>query len=379
MVLRRCEVVVYAEHFTALQIQSILLDKSTIKDYAYILHNKDTKEDGSIKKEHFHIMLRFKSPCDSNFIAKWFDYVNDSNVSKIKGRWNDALKYLTHLNSPDKFQYDFADVFANFDYSKQIEKTDYADRKTEIIQGIINGDIREYNYYEYIDGEEYVKYKNVMDSAFKYRIDKIKGSDRDMQVIYITGASGTGKSTYAKVIAKQKGYSVAESSGSNDPLDGYAGQDCLILDELRPECMGLSDLLKMTDNNTQSTVKSRYRNKVLECKLIIITSILPIEEFFRRCFASDNEPIAQLERRCKTYIRMDKKQMYIRLFDDIDMKYSEEIISKNPVADMFKSKHLDEKQKIAFIEDLLGVEVDVNNTYSQEELSWESESDIPFK
>ena len=47
----------------------------------------------------------------------------------------------------------------------------------------------------------------------------------------------------------------------------------LILDDLRPSCIGLSDLLKMLDNHTSSSVKSRYYNKVLECKLIIITSI----------------------------------------------------------------------------------------------------------
>lgn len=39
----------------------------------------------------------------------------------------------------------------------------------------------------------------------------------------------------------------------------------IILVDLRPSCMGLSDLLKMLDNNTSSTVKSRYKNKVLEC------------------------------------------------------------------------------------------------------------------
>ena len=93
-----------------------------------------------------------------------------------------------------------------------------------------------------------------------------------MNCIFITGASGTGKSTYAKQIASENNLSVYISSGSNDVLDDYQGQDCIILDDLRPSCMGLSDLLKMLDNNTASTVKSRYKNKVLECKMIIITT-----------------------------------------------------------------------------------------------------------
>ena len=129
-------------------------------------------------------------------------------------------------------------------------------------------------YHENITIEEYDKYKKSIDNAFKYRTDIMKGVKRNMECVYITG-----KSTYAKMMCEDKGYSVFVSSGSNDVLDGYTGQDCIILDDLRPSCMGLSDLLKMLDNNTASTVKSRYKNKVLECKLIIVTSVLKIDEF----------------------------------------------------------------------------------------------------
>ena len=55
-----------------------------------------------------------------------------------------------------------------------------------------------------------------------------------MNCIFITGASGTGKSTYAKQIASENKLSVYISSGSNDVLDDYQGQDCIILDDLRP-------------------------------------------------------------------------------------------------------------------------------------------------
>lgn len=88
-----------------------------------------------------------------------------------------------------------------------------------------------------------------------------------MEAMYFYGDSGTGKTTYAKQLCEKKNYSYFVSSGSNDVLDGYAGQDVIILDDLHPSSVGLSDLLKMLDNNTASTVKSRYYNNVLECKL----------------------------------------------------------------------------------------------------------------
>lgn len=48
------------------------------------------------------------------------------------------------------------------------------------------------------------------------------------------------------------------SSSSKDLLEGYARQDCIIFDDLRPSCMGLSDSLKM--HNIASTVKKTYES-----------------------------------------------------------------------------------------------------------------------
>ncbi|MFT2804469.1 tRNA methyl transferase PRC-barrel domain-containing protein, partial [Candidatus Phytoplasma asteris] len=78
----------------------------------------------------------------------------------------------------------------------------------------------------------------------------LKGIERNMECVFITGMSGSGKTTLAKKIAKDKNYQTYISSGSNDVLDDYQGQECIILDDLRSNCLGLTDLLKMLDNNT---------------------------------------------------------------------------------------------------------------------------------
>jgi hypothetical protein len=44
------------------------------------------------------------------------------------------------------------------------------------------------------------------------------------------------------------------SSGGKHPLDNYAGQECIILDDLRDTTYDFQDLLKLTDNNTDSLV-----------------------------------------------------------------------------------------------------------------------------
>lgn len=228
----------------------------------------------------------------------------------IKGRWGDALAYLTHSNAPKKHQYDPAAVVSNFAWEKEAAEAKKIKELEEVIDKIDSGEIRLFNYTDYMTANFYAKYRRQIDTAFKFRNDRLKSKEvnRNMRCIYIMGGSGTGKTTYAKEYAKKLGYSTFISSGSNDPLDGYAGQDCIILDDLRPSCMGLSDLLKMLDNNTASTVKSRYFNKVLECKLIIITTTLDIESFFKNVFSEENEACKQLKRRCDLVVEFPQDE-----------------------------------------------------------------------
>ena len=81
---------------------------------------------------------------------------------------------------------------------------------------------------------DYVKYGKQIRTAFEYRLKRLERMvDRKMDVIYIYGNSGTGKTTYAKMIAQEKGYEIFTSSGTNDPFDGYKGEECVILDDLR--------------------------------------------------------------------------------------------------------------------------------------------------
>ena len=168
-----------------------------------------------------------------------------------------------------------------------------------------------------------------------------------MEVIYIQGESGSGKTTYAKKYAEKNNFSVYISSGSNDVLGDYKGEDCLILDDLRPSVMGMSDLLKLTDNHTSSTIKSRYRNKsIQECQLLIITSILNMKEFFNKVFTEEEEPIKQLQRRCKTNIRMTKDRIYISFYDEIKDSYTEEIVMENKICSEYEKMTYNNKDEI---------------------------------
>lgn len=352
---KTCEIMQQLDYMTLEQLEKGL-DHNAVKDYAYILHDKDENENGEAKKPHWHICLRFKDSVPTKSICDWFG-ITENYINKIRGRFADALAYLTHKNAPEKYQYLDEEVKSNFDFKKEVEtlnskKVDIA-RREEIVELITNGIIREYNYYEYITAQEFDKFKKSIDNAFAYRKDKLEGSDRNMQVIYIYGKSGTGKTTYAKELAQQNDYSYYVSSGSNDLFDNYKGQDCIILDDVRPNNMELSDFLKILDNHTQSTVKSRYKNKLLECKLMIITTSLSLDCFFRGLYSDSIEDSAQLRRRCELVIKMTNLTMSTYLYQPESGKHIYVSTYDNPVAGLFTVKDKTKEQAQEYVDNLL--------------------------
>lgn len=127
--------------------------------------------------------------------------------------------------------------------------------------------------------------------------------NRNLEVVYITGQSGSGKTFYAKYLSQKLGFDYFVTGSGDDILDGYDKEECLILDDYRAKTMRFAEFLKMIDNNTNSSVQSRYFNKDLSnCKLIIITSIKPPNELYK-ITSDDNEdneePREQFYRRLK--------------------------------------------------------------------------------
>ena len=330
------------------KLSEILEAKShVIKNYAYIIHDKDlyTKADesrnpkhkaGEFKPAHIHLVLKFErsQPQKTKYICKWFNLA-ENFVSKINGSFEDAVLYLAHINAPDKAQYDVKNITANFDIQTVIDNADSKDKLSNIVDRILSGEIREYNKTTEIDTKllVYPDSLRVIENAFKVRAEYLQNtqSERKTTCIYICGQAGAGKTTLAKKIADIHDMDYYISSGSNDILDGYCQQPCLILDDIRPSALGLSDLLKLLDPHTACSIKSRYKNKYVNCSLIILTSVLKIDEFYHNVFEHEDEPINQLKRRCKFYIKMDYDFIKIREWNDFSMEYGKERVYINDI------------------------------------------------
>lgn len=309
MYLKQCEVESRVEFFKC-DIQETIKSHKTIKKWAYILHDKDDTA------PHYHIYLNFgNSGIDTKQVAEWFG-LQESQVNKVKGRATDMLLYLTHGNDSqqNKYQYSPSEVIANFDF------------ETEIKNAKILGDFDKYsygkqlNYIHSLPVSEQVSAYRQLDTLWKNHCKWLSmQTDRNISVMFITGKGGTGKTTYAKQIMKDRyGDDYCISSASNDPWQDYLGQKGMILDDSRDKNFeNFSDFLKIIDNHTSSSVASRFNNKVFNGELIIITSSVPLRYWYKGknskglFFSLENEDFVQLYRRITCYVEVKKDEILV--------------------------------------------------------------------
>ena len=305
MQLRHCEIVCDVDKMPV-DIQETIMKYKTIKQWAYIVHDKDDT------RPHYHIYLNFgKSSVDTSMVGKWFGLA-DNFVNKIQGRKTDMLEYLTHGNESQKhkYQYSPSEVISNFDFEVEIEESK------------IIGDFKMYSYAQQI---AYINTLPIFEKAKAFtQLKKLwelecqcltLQTDRNMKVVFVTGKGGTGKTTYAKKMLERLNLDYCVSSSSNDPFQDYMGQRAMILDDLRDRSFELEDLLKILDNNTKSSVKSRFNNKVFNGEMIVVTSSVPLHYWYSRYKTKNNEEsLEQLYRRIGCYIFVSTD--VVKVYDD---------------------------------------------------------------
>ena len=337
---KTCEVMQYWDHMDCNEIAVIISRIQTLtnlKDWCIITHDKDLLPSGEPKPPHFHCVLTFSNAKTIKSIADCIG-VPMQFVSKIKTTTKSAKLYLVHRNNPEKYQYNPDEVKASFDYVDFVDDCPVKQKRENIAERIDKGEIKQYNLYEHITIDEYSRNFRYYQKCFEYRQNKLKGLNRNMECIFITGKSGTGKTSNAKLIAMKRGYASYVSSGGKNPLDDYKGEECIILDDTRSSTWNLTDFLKLTDNHTDSLVGCRYYNKsIAECKLLIVTSVKSIDEFYENATKEDNEPRTQLFRRFPILIDMTFDTQTICYYDENKKKHVAFEVTKNPVLSLIQT------------------------------------------
>lgn len=365
-------------------------------------NGEDKSPQGNSVEPHFHWYVKMKDnkPTKMSTILSKLNgiSVNESNyiqpkledpdslgigvaqIETIHGSYKDCDDYARHqdkksLANPNKHQYTEEECsFFRWGITKEeveqmTEKNDlsvYIPKEekfwTQYGEQIEKGEITRARLVKdktLVPDIDYLMYRTLFDKAFerheKIALSKVNKDGMKMEVIYCYGMAGSGKTTYAKEYCKVRKLDFFVSGSSNDPFDGYLGEEAIILDDLRGSCFAFADLLKILDNNTRSQVKSRFYNKIVTAKVIIITSIMPIDELYSMFEKDDanKEPLEQLKRRCKTYLTFGEKSVRVNMWNKATGTYQRLCDVPNTWRTMYDEEEMTEEEKLAYAMDLM--------------------------
>ena len=306
-------------------------------EFCYIFHENDVNEFGEIEQPHYHICMRYVT--DSSFSFKVLKKDFPFGMIQVGRYWNCMVQYLIHKNDKKKTPHEVSEIVTNIDPAtlKFYLESEYEDPKkkedntlTELLQMILDGLGRK-EYLLMLDNERekylpiHKKYSSKINEFFK--IQKVlfaeKTKRRNIQTIFIEGSAGSGKSAFAASLAESQGLTYYVSGSSNDVMEGYENEDVLIIDDGRSSIFKYSDFLKIIDPHVSTAIQSRYSNETFVGKMIIITSYVPLYEWYRKC--TDNDEMdkdyngssarQQLDRRINTVIKVDKAQIKVFAHD----------------------------------------------------------------
>lgn len=334
-------------------------------EWAIFIHDLEEEEE---EKPHLHIAFNFPSAKSASAIRKLlglYDKSKDNFIqlftSKKKGEKSgiyskrSMFSYLPHITEEavkeGKINYEhYIDnplkMRSNFDFKGYVKgiTSDVEAKKIDvddIITKLVSGEMRQHHLINPKDGEDilpkfYLNNMSKCDNAMKVfnkRYAKMrKEGEKQVETIFITGDAGSGKTTFAKEYAERKFESYFVTGSQNDPLQDYMGEECIIFDDARASDFEASDWLKLLDPYTRTSVKSRYFNKAMPIKCLIITSTEHFESFFvyAKNKGGSDEPVDQFVRRFSTVIEIS---------NDLPNVYQDRLISrrtypKNNIGDL---------------------------------------------
>lgn len=266
-------------------------------------------EEGSTP--HTHIYLHFSSAVRFSSIQKkymggHFELARGTALQNRdyifkEGKWENDKKHGTKIEGT---QFEYGDL----PLEHQGKRTDLADLYDMIKEGMSDLDIIETNPY-------YITHLDKMDKVRKkIREEKFKNVFRDVDVTYIYGDTGTGKT---RDIMLEFGYSnVYRVTDYKHPFDNYNGQDIIVFDEFRSS-IPLGIFLMYIEGHP-CILPSRYFNNVACYTKVFIVSNISLKKQYSNVQADEMESYMAFLRRIK-YIKKYTKDNIVVKENNIDL------------------------------------------------------------
>lgn len=103
-----------------------------IRQYAFILHDKDVKDNGDLVEPHYHIVIYTNNAMTCSAVLKLFEGHSENTFIEVVRNKSAINDYLIHKDKNEKYQYPVSDItysdkkyFDNLsnDYSDSAENT----------------------------------------------------------------------------------------------------------------------------------------------------------------------------------------------------------------------------------------------------------------
>lgn len=249
----------------------------TFKSCVYWCLSDEIGENGTY---HTHIFMACSDAVRFSTIKKKFERAhfemakgtskeNRDYIFK-EGKWEKDKKKETNL--PETHE-----EFGDMPVERQGQRNDLIDLYDMIKQGLSNYDIIEENpaYMMHIDKIE--RARQIV------KEEKFKNVYRDLEVTYIWGDTGTGKT---RSVMDHYGYeNVYRITDYNHPFDSYKGQDVVIFEEFRSS-LKIQEMLNYLDRYPLE-LPCRYLNKIACYTKVYIISNIPLTcqyDLIQQCY-----------------------------------------------------------------------------------------------
>lgn len=324
-----------------------MIQKYGLKEYAFIHHDKDTNN-GQPVKPHYHLTMYFgdNRPMVSSIADALDTTENQLEImtkrgTKVETARVNAFMYLIHATRnarrQGKYQYPATDVIANFDYVQFVKDHMMNDDPTDILDDLGNGKIirtQARSRMMALGAQVLAKYSRKIDEIAEASLaiqneawrKEHEENHTELKVYWFFGQTGTGKTRFAKYLAKEifkMPYFV--TGARRDAMQDYEGQHLIIWDELRDD-VEYSELLRLLDPfNYDKAISSRYYNKNLMPDTIIITSPYSPDELYGVMRITDRkiDKVDQLVRRVPIIYEFCHDKIIVRKWNSYEKRYWE--------------------------------------------------------
>lgn len=256
-------------------------EETTIQSFAstrcrYLVYGRETGDSGT---PHLQGYAEFQNQISFKALKKMFPRMH------IENRMGSAVQADKYCRKEDDQPYVYGSM------SQQGKRKDLDNVRQSLLEGDTLRDITMFRNAQQIQvAQKWLTYNE------QERTDLPK-------VIWITGASGTGKTTLARTMVKDQD---VWWNNTDSWFDGYDAHKTVVLEELRPNQYSNQLLLRMLDcTPLRVPIKGGFRQFLAET--IIITTIYTPERFL--C----GEPTHQLKRRITELIDLGSVRSSITL------------------------------------------------------------------